>query len=75
MNHHATGVAQTEMAIVEAWIAALKDMAELMREQLDDVRQDRDAWRGQAEANQRLQRVLEPLVACSGGAQSVNPTI
>jgi len=54
MNHHATGVAQTEMAILEARIAALKDMAELMRAQLDDVRKDRDAWRGQAEANQRL---------------------
>ena len=54
MNHHATGVAQTEMAILEARIAALKDMAELMREQLEDVRKDRDAWRGQAEANQRL---------------------
>ena len=54
MNHHATGVAQTEMAILEARIAALKDMAELMREQLEDVRKDRDAWRAQAEANQRL---------------------
>jgi hypothetical protein len=54
MNHHATGVAQTEMAILEARIAALKDMAELMREQLGDVRKDRDAWRAQAEANQRL---------------------
>jgi hypothetical protein len=75
VNHHATGLTQTETAILDARISALKDMAELMREQLDDVRQDRDAWRGQAEANQRLQRVLEPLVACSGGAQSVNPTI
>jgi hypothetical protein len=54
MNHHATGVAQTEMAILEARIAALKDMAELMREQLGDVRKDRDAWRAQAESNQRL---------------------
>jgi hypothetical protein len=39
---------------LEARIAALKDMAELMREQAEDVRKDRDAWRGQAEANQRL---------------------
>ena len=54
MNHHATGVAQTEMAILEARITALKDMAELMRDQLEDVRKDREAWRGQAEANQRL---------------------
>ena len=49
MNHHATGVAQMEMAMLEARIAALKDMAELMREQLEEVRKDRDAWRGQAE--------------------------
>lgn len=45
---------KTGKAILEARIAALKDMAELMREQLEDVRKDRDAWRGQAEANQRL---------------------
>ena len=31
MNHHATG-AQTETAILEARIAVLKDMAELLRE-------------------------------------------
>ena len=54
MNHHAIGVAETEMAILDARIAALKDMAELMRERLEDIRKDRDAWRGQAEANQRL---------------------
>ena len=54
MNRHATGVTQTETAILDARITALKDMAELMREQLEDVRKDRDAWRGQAEANQRL---------------------
>ena len=54
MNRHATGVAQAEAAILEARIAALKDMAELMREQIEDVRKDRDAWRAQAEANQRL---------------------
>jgi hypothetical protein len=54
MNHHATGLAQTGMAFLEAQIAALKDMAELMREQLGDVRKDRDAWRAQAESNQRL---------------------
>jgi hypothetical protein len=46
MNRHATGVTQTETAILYARITALKDMAELMREQLEDVRKDRDAWRG-----------------------------
>jgi predicted site-specific integrase-resolvase len=54
MNHHAIGVAQTETAILDARISALKEMAELMREHLEDVRKDRDAWRAQAEANQRL---------------------
>jgi hypothetical protein len=54
VNHHATGLTQTETAILDARISALKDMAELMREQLEDVRKDRDAWRAQAEANQRL---------------------
>jgi len=54
MNHHATGVTQTETAILDARITALKDMAELMRQHLEDVRKDRDAWRAQAEANQRL---------------------
>jgi hypothetical protein len=28
--------------------------AELLRQQLDDVRADRDAWRDQAQAGQRL---------------------
>jgi hypothetical protein len=54
VNHPATSVTQTETAILDARITALKDMAELMREQLEDVRKDRDAWRAQVEANQRL---------------------
>ena len=53
-NHHATGLTQTETAIFDARITALRDMAEFMREHLEDVRKDRDAWRAQAEANQRL---------------------
>jgi hypothetical protein len=32
----------------------LREVAELLRQQLDDVRADRDAWRDQAQAGQRL---------------------
>lgn len=35
---------------VEGQIAALRDTAELLRAQLDDVRKDRDHWRDQAQA-------------------------
>lgn len=38
----------------EAQIAALKDVSNLLRDQIEDLRKDRDAWRGQAESNQRL---------------------
>jgi hypothetical protein len=43
-----------ETAALEVQLAALKDISGLLREQLEDLRQDRDAWRGQAESNQRL---------------------
>src|SRR4029453_15665890 len=42
------------MAALEAQISALKEVSSLLKEQLDDVRKDRDAWRTQAESNQRL---------------------
>jgi hypothetical protein len=35
---------------LEVQIAALRDTAELLRAQLDDVRKDRDHWRDQAQA-------------------------
>jgi hypothetical protein len=41
---------------LEAQIAGLREAAELLRRQLDDVRTDRDAWRDQAQAGQRLCR-------------------
>jgi hypothetical protein len=50
----ATGIEQAETAAHQAQIAALKDISGLLREQLEDLRKDRDAWRGQAESNQRL---------------------
>lgn len=50
----ATGIEQVGTAAQEAQIAALKDISGLLRDQLEDLRKDRDAWRGQAESNQRL---------------------
>ena len=41
-------------AAQEAQIAALKEISGLLRDQIEDLRKDRDAWRGQAESNQRL---------------------
>jgi len=34
---------------LEVQIAGLREVGELLRRQLDDVREDRDRWRGQAE--------------------------
>ena len=36
-------------AALEAQIAGLREVGELLRRQLDDVREDRDRWRRQAE--------------------------
>jgi hypothetical protein len=38
---------------LEAQISALKEVGGLLKEQLEDTRKDRDAWRTQ-ESNQRL---------------------
>lgn len=45
----ATGETPGATAALEAQIAGLRDVGELLRRQLDDVREDRDRWRGQAE--------------------------
>jgi hypothetical protein len=37
-------------AAIEGQIAALRDTADLLRAQLEDVRKDRDHWRDQAQA-------------------------
>jgi hypothetical protein len=47
------GATANETAL-EAQIAALRDVSELLRQQVDDMRADRDAWRDQAQAGQRL---------------------
>ena len=39
---------------LEAQISALKEVSSLLKEQLEDTRKDRDAWRTQAESSQRL---------------------
>jgi len=39
---------------LETQINALKEVSGLLKEQLEDIRNDRDAWRTQAESNQRL---------------------
>jgi hypothetical protein len=45
-EHHETAL--------QAQIDGLRQVSELLRAQLDDVRADRDAWREQAQAGQRL---------------------
>ncbi len=51
--HHATpnamGEAPGATAALHAQIAGLLEVGELLRRQLDDVRDDRDRWRSQAE--------------------------
>jgi hypothetical protein len=42
------------MAALEGQINALKEVSSLLKEQLEDTRKDRDAWRTQAESSQRL---------------------
>jgi hypothetical protein len=54
MTRDAMAVAAAATAILEAQIAGLRDTADLLRRQLDDVRTDRDNWRDQAQAGQRL---------------------
>jgi excisionase family DNA binding protein len=41
-------------AVLEEQIAGLREIGDLLRRQLDEVREDRERWRSQAEAVQRL---------------------
>jgi excisionase family DNA binding protein len=56
--HHATPEATSAppgaTGVLEAQVAGLREIGELLRRQLEDVREDRDRWRSQAEAAQRL---------------------
>jgi hypothetical protein len=56
----ATAAERHETALFEAQIAALRETSELLRRQLDDVRDDREHWRTMAEASQRLLAPPEP---------------
>jgi len=60
MTHGATAVERHETTELRAQIAGLREVSELLRRQLDDVRADRDAWRDQAQAAQRLLAPPEP---------------
>jgi hypothetical protein len=63
MTRQATAAEQAATALQ---ITALHDLAELLRRQLDDLRDDRDHWRGMAEAGQRLlapPRIGGPIIA------------
>jgi len=54
MKQSAMAVETGAMAALDAQISALKEVSSLLKEQLEDIRKDRDAWRTQAESNQRL---------------------
>jgi ArsR family metal-binding transcriptional regulator len=54
LKQAAMAVAPIAMAALEAQIGALKEVSSLLKAQLEDIRKDRDAWRTQAESNQRL---------------------
>jgi hypothetical protein len=50
----ATIETSSETPLLRAEIDSLRAMGELLRSQLDDVKADRDAWRGQAQAGTLL---------------------
>jgi predicted DNA-binding protein (UPF0251 family) len=54
LKQAATAIAPIAMAALEAQVGALKEVSSLLKEQLEDIRKDRDAWRTQAESTQRL---------------------
>jgi hypothetical protein len=54
---HRTGAtpdATGATAVLEAQVAGMREIGDLLRRQLDEIREDRDRWRSQAEASQRL---------------------
>jgi len=54
---HRTGAARHETAAtaaLEAQVAGLREVGDLLRRQLNEVREDRDRWRSQAESLQRF---------------------
>ena len=54
MKQPALAMETGAVAALEGQISALREVRSLLKEQLEDIRKDRDAWRIQAESNQRL---------------------
>jgi len=54
MKQPALAVETSIVPALEAQISALKEVSSLLKEQLEDTRKDRDAWRTQSESSQRL---------------------
>jgi hypothetical protein len=54
MKQPALAIETGAVAALEGQISALREVRSLLKEQLEDIRKDRDAWRIQAESNQRL---------------------
>jgi uncharacterized protein YlxW (UPF0749 family) len=57
--------ATLDTAHLKAEVASLREMANVLRSQVDDLKTDRDAWRDQAQAAQRLRSASLPL-QCAG---------
>lgn len=49
VKQDATALERAETAALQAQIDSLRQIGELLRTELDDVRKDRDAWRSQAD--------------------------
>jgi predicted DNA-binding protein (UPF0251 family) len=54
MKQPAPAIEMGLIPALEAQIGALKEVSGLLKEHLEDTRNDRDAWRTQAESSQRL---------------------
>lgn len=54
MAHHATGMETAAATALQAEIDGLKAQLALMRERADELKEDRDTWRHQAEAMRLL---------------------
>lgn len=66
VKQDATPETANEPALLRAEIDSLRQMGELLRSQLEDVKQDRDAWRGQAQAGTVLLTHAAPPPAKTG---------
>jgi len=62
--HHTTPTVTPDDAAIQTELTGARQLIELLKSQIEDLRGDRDGWRQQAEASQRLlthvQQVPEP---------------